>query len=53
LDLFLPAETINQNVPLIQKDVYKFAQEAIQYISSLVEVAGEELKVKKDLHDIW
>jgi hypothetical protein len=33
--------------------VYEFAREAIEYISILVEVAGEEFKVKKDLHDIW
>ena len=50
---FRPADTFNQNIPLTQKKVYEFAQEAIQYISSLVEVVGEELSVKGDLNKIW
>jgi hypothetical protein len=40
------------SVPLVQKKVYDFAQEAIQYISSLVDIFGEEQSVKRDLDDI-
>ena len=47
-----PADTSNQSIPLIQKRVYEFAQEMIQYISSLVGVVGEELLVKEDLKTI-
>ena len=47
------ADTSNQSIPLIQKKVYEFAQEVIQYISSLVGVVGEELLVKEDLKTIW
>ena len=50
---FRPADPFNQSIPLIQKKVYEFAQEAIQYISSLVEVVGEEKSVKEDLEMIW
>ena len=50
---FRPADAFNQNIPLIQKRVYEFAQEAIQYISSLVGVVGEERSVKGDLNKIW
>ena len=51
---FRPADTkFNQNIPLIQKKVYEFAQEAIEYISSLVRVVGEEPPVKEDLNKIW
>jgi hypothetical protein len=50
---FCPADTFNQNIPLIQKKVLEFAQEAIQFISSLIGVAGEELSVKEDLETIW
>ena len=50
---FRPADTSNQSIPLIQKKVYEFSQEVIQYVSSLVEVVGEELSVKEDLKMIW
>ena len=50
---FRPADPFNQNIPLIQEKVYEFAKEAIQYISSLVKVVGEELSVKEDLETIW
>ncbi|KAJ7925356.1 hypothetical protein B0H13DRAFT_2314565 [Mycena leptocephala] len=39
-------------VPLIQKKVYDFAQEAIEYIHTLVEVVGEQPTAKKDLEAI-
>ncbi|KAJ7105527.1 hypothetical protein C8R44DRAFT_681407 [Mycena epipterygia] len=39
-------------VPVIQKKVYDFAQEAIEYIRTLVEVIDEEPAVKKDLEAI-
>ncbi|KAJ7820961.1 hypothetical protein B0H13DRAFT_1921052 [Mycena leptocephala] len=39
-------------VPLIQKKVYEFAQEDIEYIRTLVEVVGEESTLKKDLQSI-
>jgi hypothetical protein len=42
-----------QNVPVIQKKVYDFAQEAIEYIQTLIEIVGEEQKVKEDLKKIW
>jgi hypothetical protein len=42
-----------QNIPVIQKKVYDFAQEAIEYIRTLVEIVGEETSVKKDLKAIW
>ena len=50
---FRPADTFNQSIPLIQKKVYEFSQEVIQYISSLLGVVGEELLVKEDLKMIW
>ena len=50
---FRPANTLNQNIPLIQKRVYGFAEEAIQYIRTLVVAAGEGLSVKEDLKTIW
>jgi hypothetical protein len=40
-------------VPLVQKKVYEFAQEAIEYIRNLVEIAEEEPAVKTDLKRIW
>jgi hypothetical protein len=46
----IPADIFNQTIPLTQKKVYEFAQEAIQYISTLIEVVGEESAVKKELH---
>jgi hypothetical protein len=42
-----------QRVPLIKGEVYKFAEEAIEYISALVEVAGEEPTAKEDLKSVW
>jgi hypothetical protein len=33
--------------------MFGFAQEAIQYISTLATVADEELAAKKDLEPIW
>jgi hypothetical protein len=42
-----------QCVPLIKGEVYKFAEEAIEYIGALVEVAGEEPTAKEDLKSIW
>ena len=50
---FRPADPFNQSIPLIQKKVYEFSQEVIQYISSLLGVVGEELSVKEDLKMIW
>jgi hypothetical protein len=50
---FRPADTFNQNIPLIQMKVYDFAEEAIQYIRTLVEAAGEEPSVKGELKTIW
>jgi hypothetical protein len=44
---------LSQRVPVIQKKVYDFAQEVIEYICTLVEVVGEEQTVKKDLEAIW
>ncbi|KAJ7609389.1 hypothetical protein FB45DRAFT_367112 [Roridomyces roridus] len=37
------------NVPVIQKKVYDFAQEAIEYIRTLVGIVGEEASVQRDL----
>ena len=50
---FRPADTFNQNIPLIQKSVYEFAEESIQYIRTLVVAAGEGLSVKEDPETIW
>ena len=49
---FRPADTFTQRIPLIQKKVNEFTQEAVQYISSLVGAVGEELLVKEDLKTI-
>ncbi|KAF8169716.1 hypothetical protein K438DRAFT_226272 [Mycena galopus ATCC 62051] len=40
------------NVPRIQKEVHEFAQEAIEYIRTLVEVAGGEPNAREDLEAI-
>ena len=50
---FRPADTFNQNIPLIQERVYQFAKEAIEYISTLVEASDEEPSVKEDFKTIW
>ncbi|KAJ7264566.1 hypothetical protein C8J57DRAFT_406022 [Mycena rebaudengoi] len=58
----VPAETLVKallstvelgiRVPLIQKNVHEFAQEAIEYIRTIVEVVSEEPTAKKDLKAI-
>ncbi|KAF7358159.1 hypothetical protein MVEN_00864200 [Mycena venus] len=40
------------NVPVIQKKVYDFAQEAIEYIRTLIGIVGEGASVQKDLEAI-
>jgi hypothetical protein len=47
------AKFLAQHVPVIQKKVYDFAQEAIEYIRTLVEVVGEDPTAKEDLKAIW
>jgi hypothetical protein len=50
---FQSANFLAQNVPIVQKKVYGFAQEAIEYIHTLIEIVGEEASVRKDLEAIW